>query len=66
MVEKAYVVVWTKRSQQQMRQVFKHISKDSPKNTSKVVQEIADAVYKAIRNPEIYGPDNSNGQTCFS
>jgi len=57
MVDKGYEVVWTKRSQKQMRQLFKHISKDSPKNASKVVQEIADAVHKAIPNPEIYGPD---------
>jgi plasmid stabilization system protein ParE len=57
MVEKGYEVVWTKRSQKQMRQVFKHISKDSPKNASKVVLEIADAVHKAIPNPEIYGSD---------
>jgi plasmid stabilization system protein ParE len=57
MVEKEYEVVWTKRSQKQMRQVFKHISKDSPKNASKVIQEIADAVRKAVPNPEIYGPD---------
>jgi plasmid stabilization system protein ParE len=57
MVEKGYEVVWTKRSQKQMRQVFKHISKDSPKNASKVIQDIADAVHKAIPNPEIYGAD---------
>ncbi len=57
MVEKGYEVVWTKRSQKQMRQVFKHISKDSPKNASKVIQEIAEAVLKAVPNPEIYGPD---------
>jgi len=57
MVEKGYEVVWTKRSQKQMRQVFKHISKDSPKNASKVVLEIAEAVLKASPNPEIYGPD---------
>jgi plasmid stabilization system protein ParE len=53
MVEKGYEVVWTKRSQKQMRQVFKHISKDSPKNASKVILEIAEAVEKAILNPEI-------------
>lgn len=57
MVEKGYEVVWTKRSQKQMRQVFKHISKDSPKNASKVVLEIAEAVLKAKPNPEIYGSD---------
>jgi len=53
MVEKGYEVVWTKRSQKQMRQVFKHIGKDSPKNASKVILEIAEAVEKAILNPEI-------------
>jgi plasmid stabilization system protein ParE len=57
MVEKGYEVVWTKRSQKQMRQVFKHISKDSPKNASRVILEIAEAVQKAIPNPEIYAPD---------
>lgn len=57
MVEKGYEVVWTKRSQKQMRQVFKHICKDSPKNASKVILEIAEAVEKAIPNPEIYAPD---------
>ena len=57
MVAKGYEVVWTKRSQKQMRQVFKHISKDSPKNASKVILEIAEAVQKADSNPEIYGPD---------
>jgi addiction module RelE/StbE family toxin len=57
MVNKGYELVWTKQSQKQMRQVFKHINKDSPQNAEKVVQEIADAVYKSIQNPEIYGPD---------
>jgi hypothetical protein len=41
MVEKGYEVVWTKRSQKQMRQVFKHISKDSPKNGSITTAAIA-------------------------
>jgi len=57
MVGRGYEVVWTKRSQKQMRQVFKHISKDSPKNASKVVLEIAEAVVKASSNPEIYSLD---------
>jgi plasmid stabilization system protein ParE len=57
MVEQQYEVVWTKRSQKQMRQVFKHISKDSPTNASKVIAEIAEAVLKANSNPEVYGPD---------
>lgn len=57
MVEKGYEVVWTKRSQKQMRQVFRYISKDSPKNALRVVLEIAEAVEKAIPNPEKYAPD---------
>jgi hypothetical protein len=55
MVEKGYEIVWTKRSQKQMRQLFNHIGKDSLKNASMVVLELADAVHKAIPNPEIYG-----------
>jgi plasmid stabilization system protein ParE len=50
MVEKGYEVVWTKQSQKQMRQVFRHISKDSPKNASKVVIEIAEAVTGRWKN----------------
>jgi addiction module RelE/StbE family toxin len=57
MVEKAYELVWTKRSQKQLRQIFKYISKDSPKNASKVIDDIAAAVSKAIPNPEVYAPD---------
>ncbi len=57
MVEKSYEIIWSKRSQRQMKQVFEHIHKDSPKNASKVVTDIALAVHKAISNPEIYGPD---------
>lgn len=57
MVEKLYNVVWTMISQKQMRQAYKHISKDSPKNAAKVIAEIAEAVHKAISNPEVYGPD---------
>jgi hypothetical protein len=47
MIEKGYKVVWAKRSGKQMRPVFKHISKDPPKNASKAVPEIADEAYKA-------------------
>lgn len=57
MVEKLYRIVWTMISQKQMKQAYKHISKDSPRNAAKVIEEIAAAVHKAISNPEIYGPD---------
>ena len=70
MVEKGSDEVWTGRSQKQTRQVFKHISKDSPKNASKIVLEIAEAMLKAKPNPEIYGrdkykPDNDGSYRAF-
>ena len=57
MVKQGYEVVWTKRSQKQMRQAFKYISKDSPGNAAKVMEQMIEAVHKAIPNPELYGPD---------
>ena len=57
MVKKPYQIVWTKRSLQQMKTAYEYISKDSPQNAIKVVEDIAAAVNKAITNPEFYGPD---------
>ncbi len=57
MVEKTYKVVWTKHSQQQMRQAFEFIYKDSQPNAVKVLEDIVAAVNKAIPNPEFYNPD---------
>ena len=57
MVENGYEIVWTKRAQKQLKQAFKHICKDSPKNASKVIQEITSAVHTTLPNPEIYSPD---------
>ena len=57
MVEKVFEVVWTKRSLKQLKKVYEHISKDSPKNATKVVDEIAEVIHKAIPNPEIYPAD---------
>jgi plasmid stabilization system protein ParE len=57
MVAKQYHVVWTKRSQQHMRQAFDYIGKDSVQNAVKVLEDIAIAVNKAIPNPEFYSPD---------
>jgi plasmid stabilization system protein ParE len=65
MVAKQYQVVWTKRSQQHMKQVFDYISKDSVQNTGKVLEDIVASVNKATHNPEFYNPDkykqNNNG-----
>ena len=57
MVTEPYEVVWTKCSQQHMKQAYDYISKDSPQNAIKVLEEIVNAVNKAIPNPEFYAPD---------
>jgi len=57
MVAKVYQVVWTSRSKSNLKQVYDYISEESPKSALKVVEGIANAVYKANKNPEIYGPD---------
>ncbi len=57
MEEKQYRVVWTKRSQQDMRRAYEYISKDSVQNAAKVLQDIVAAVDKAVINPEFYRPD---------
>ena len=56
MVKQEYQIVWTKRSQQQMKAAYKYISGDSIQNASKVVEDIVTSVDKATANPEFYGP----------
>lgn len=50
-------LVWTKRSQQHMRALYRYISEDSPQNAAKVVTDIIAAAEKAIVNPYYYNPD---------
>lgn len=50
-------LVWTRRSQQHMRALYKYIGKDSPQNAMKVVNDLIAAIEKAIDNPENYNPD---------
>ena len=57
MVEKVYQVVWTNRARKNLKQVYDYIREDSPQNAYKVVEAISTAVYKAIKNPEVYRPD---------
>lgn len=52
-----YEIVWTKRSQQHIRALYKHISKNSLQNSAMVIEDIVAAVEKAIPNPECYAPD---------
>lgn len=57
MVKGQYQIVWTKRSLQHMKAVYKYISEDSLQNARKVVEDIATAMNKATRNPGFYNPD---------
>ncbi len=57
MAKGALSVIWTKRSQKQMRQIFDYISIDSPKNAAKVTDRITEALDKAILDHEIYPRD---------
>ncbi len=57
MVKHHCQLVWTKRSQLQMKAVYDYIHEDSPQNAIKVVDDIAKAFNKAIDNPEFYEPD---------
>jgi plasmid stabilization system protein ParE len=50
-------IVWTMRSQQHMKALYNYISRDSPQNAIKVVNDIIAAVEKAVTNPEYYNPD---------
>ncbi|MFT3932392.1 MAG: type II toxin-antitoxin system RelE/ParE family toxin [Chitinophagaceae bacterium] len=54
-------LVWTRRSQQHMKALFKYISNDSPQSAKKVVNDIVIAVEKTIANPEYYNPDKFKG-----
>lgn len=50
-------LVWTKRSQQHIRALYKYIGQDSPQNAKNVIADIIAATEKAINNPEFYNPD---------
>ncbi|MFT4203052.1 MAG: type II toxin-antitoxin system RelE/ParE family toxin [Chitinophagaceae bacterium] len=52
-----YEIVWTKRAQLQMRQAYDYIAMDSIQNAEKVLNDIIDAMGKAIENPKIYASD---------
>lgn len=40
-----------------MLHAYKYILENSPKNAFMVIESIANAVYKAIKNPEFYNPE---------
>jgi len=57
MVDGGYQIVWTKRALKHLKKAHEYISKDSPKNALKVVEEITAAVNRAAPDPEIYPAD---------
>ncbi|MBK8310496.1 MAG: type II toxin-antitoxin system RelE/ParE family toxin [Chitinophagaceae bacterium] len=50
-------IVWTKRSQNDMRNAFDYISQDSVQNAVSVLEDIVAMANKAITNPEFFAPD---------
>ena len=50
-------LVWTRRSQQHMKALYKYIYDDSPQNAIKVIDDIVTAAEKTISNPEYYNAD---------
>jgi plasmid stabilization system protein ParE len=56
-VEKAYQLVWTNQSEQQILKAYKYISEDSVINAKKVIEDIIIATEKALYNPEYYPID---------
>ena len=50
-------LVWTLRAQQHMTALYRYISKDSPQNAVKVINDIISATEKALLNPEYYNRD---------
>lgn len=58
MVAKQFRIVWTKRAEQHLREIYEHISLDSPQNALKVVGDITKSMEKTIANPDVYPADN--------
>ena len=57
MVDVQYKVVWTQRSQNQLKRIFEFISKDSEQNALVILEEIVLSINKAQPNPELYRPE---------
>ena len=57
MVNRQFRIVWTKRAEKQLHDLYEHISQNSPKNALKVVGDIVSEVEKALENPEVYPID---------
>ncbi len=58
-------MVWTRRSQQDMRAIYKYISIDSLQNARKIVKEIVAATEKAITNPDKFKLNNDGSYRAF-
>jgi plasmid stabilization system protein ParE len=51
------VTVWTPQASAELRKAYDYISKDSPQNARKVVEEIARIADKLPTQPEMFPPD---------
>ena len=50
-------IVWTKRSQNDMRNAFDYISQDSVRNAVLALEDIVAMTNKALTNSEFFAPD---------
>ncbi len=50
-------IVWTKRAQLHIREVFDYISLDSPNSAIRVIEDITIAIRNAVEQPKIYAAD---------
>lgn len=57
MVTKTFRIVWTKRAERHLREIYEHISLDSPQNAIKVIRDIVKNMEKTCENPEVYPAD---------
>jgi len=51
------VTVWTTKAITELRKAYNYISKDSPQNAKKVVDEIILLTDQLVAQPEIFPPD---------
>lgn len=57
MVAKEYSIVWTKLSLLHLMQIHAYINEHSTQNAAMVLEDIYNAMHRAISNPEMYNAD---------
>jgi addiction module RelE/StbE family toxin len=63
-------IVWTKPAQNQLREIYKYISKESVQNAIKVINDLTNAVTNIVQHPEKhkidqYKKDNDGTYRAF-